>query len=88
MAFPHCIVRSFHYARVSLPTSGADVAEPREGLCTLGGGLPSQGLRPTQPPVGSCECPFLAWCSGATHRVHAPLSTQPRRGTTLWEELF
>lgn len=88
MAFPHCIVRSFHYAQVSLPTSGADVAEPRDGLCTLGGGLPGQGLRPTQPPVGSYECPCLAGAVGP-HTVSTPLSARsPGEGPLCGKSCF
>lgn len=47
IAFPHCVVRSFHYVRVSLPTSGAGVIKPRDGACMLGGGLPWAWVPPS-----------------------------------------
>lgn len=57
MAFPHCIVRSFHYARVSLPAS---VTGPRDGLCALGAGLPGSVLP-------SLRCTSLRACCGGPH---------------------
>lgn len=72
MAFPHCIVRSFHYARASLPTSGAAVTEPRDGLCTR--------EEASRPPGG----PLRASPRGLARGGHTPcvraVSTARRPG--------
>lgn len=70
MAFPHCIVRSFHYARVSLPTSGAAVTKPRDS--------PRLREEASWPPGGRCERPCVAWHGGTTHRVSTP---SPQHGS-------
>lgn len=69
MAFPHCIVRSFHYARASLPAS---VTGPRDGLCALGAGLPTWSY----PASG--DVPACLLRRGHTSRAHVPRAPQPR----------
>ena len=77
IAFPHCIVRSFHYVRVSLPTSGAGVTEPRDGPCTLGGGLPKAWV----PPSLQWAAPSVpAWPGAVGPHTVCPHPTR-HRGT-------
>lgn len=84
IAFPHCIVRSFHYARVSLPTTGAGATEPYNGLCTLGGHFPRVWVPPSLQwaalgvpvwpavvgPHTACPCPSQHCSPAAQVRGH------------------
>lgn len=90
IAFPHCIVRSFHYVRVSLPASGAGVTEPREAPAHWEAASPRLGSHPASGGQPRASPPGLVrW--GHTLCVHIPLgpaALQPRHGATLWVESF